>query len=253
MIITSFIAAALAAVTGVSTVRVPGGNQQQVETKPACACEFAVSEIANYESFMRNMRTFARVGERSTDLDLRKAASVVSGIYSEMRFASFVPERVTLYNVYQTKEKNGAFYHKPKAFPKRYEEVFRYSMISFSDKAGVDTASFIVGDSTSLGSVRPNVDVTVVNLIDDGMRKETVAKMVDCFVTGGLTESNLLKFYVDHTAEDLLYLDPDDFAPIEVIDFFEIMYGGIHPTDGNHDDDWWLWYEEWLRLQNIIL
>ena len=55
MIFTSIAAALLAAVTGMTTVRVPGGNEQQVEVKPTYAWEMTVADIGDSMSFLSSL------------------------------------------------------------------------------------------------------------------------------------------------------------------------------------------------------
>lgn len=256
MIFTSIAAALLAAVTGMTTVRVPGGEEQQVEVKPACACELTVAEIADPFEMMNALHDFGNdsffgKSRPGHSFGGDPAVEFAFNLYHEMRDLNFVPATVSYYNVYSVEE--------VRPTPRRplvYKESLEYTIVSFADKGGFETVTYITGNPQIMDDVEPEDGMIIIPAFPR-MDKTSVKYLSDVFSNAGLEKVNFAKFYYgDETLQqdDCIYLDTD---PIEVIDFLELMIGGIHPTgDGGSDDGWnnWaIWYEELKRLQKLMV
>ena len=60
MVISSFAAAVVAAVTGVAVIRTPGGNVQQIDVDANYVCEMAVAKLDENVNFFGSMKEMAK-------------------------------------------------------------------------------------------------------------------------------------------------------------------------------------------------
>lgn len=111
MIITSIAAALLAAVTGMTTVRVPGGNEQQVSVVPNYVCEVTVAKLVDGKDlFVANASN--GFGKKGPKIDLshytkaernafEKTAKYMGEILCDRKLT---PSEVTIYRMYSLEE-----------------------------------------------------------------------------------------------------------------------------------------------------
>ena len=143
MIFTTVAAAILAAVTGMTTVRAPGGDEQQVSVQPNYVTEVTVARLVNGEDlFATNMD--AGFGKKGPKLDLgrytkaeRSAFEKIASYMGEMlRDNRFVPTDVTIYRMYSLEEQAIRPYAFNTNIPEFTQYIFRDEFersISFVD------------------------------------------------------------------------------------------------------------------------
>ncbi len=248
MIFTTVAAAFLAAVTGVTVVRTPGGSEQEVPVEPACACELTVANLTDYDGMMRQMKRYNFGGQfPKGNSSANQASDMMAVILREMRGADFEPANVSFYNVYDVEK---AFRPRLDPFlPERYEENLVYTVISFSDFRYENSKSFFFGNATIANNLTSGSDL-VVSAIHSAPSKNAISLLNDAFLACGYKDVSYGKWYCDDD-EDNYYGEMANVDHWELEDFFGS--GMNHPTD---EDDWWkaiIWYEEWKRLQNLMV
>lgn len=249
MIFTSVAAALLAAVTGVTTVRVPGGQEQEIPVEPACVCELTVANLTDYMSMMRTLKRlnfgtpFPKGNQNTQD-----AASIVATIAREMRSVDFEPTYLSFYNVYEVEKAP----FRPRLNPfvgEHYEETLAYSVISFSDFRNENSKSFVFGDFHILSGHTFEGDVVPIMTPHNNISKNTVTLLSDAFLACGYKDVAFGKWYCSDDENEYpgTMVNTDHW---EVEDFL-----GENINNPTGDDDWWkaiIWYEEWKRLQDMF-
>ena len=233
MIFTTFAAAALAAITGIATVRAPGGNQQQVEVKPEYAYEVSVAEIANPKAFFENLGSVVqdldgfnpREGLSQIQNKNKKAAKSIFSTFRDGLLSSGIeaPETITYFNVYHVEEKTG-----PRPRVKVNVDIFDYSIITIAD-GDKNVATFIDAPKGLLtqNGVSNNPNLDDVYVIPSGAAKagsQDVFRIVwEKVAEIGIDEVNHAKEYVN-----FIIPDPDDNTlppPIDWRDWISETFG----------------------------
>ena len=233
MIFTTFAAAALAAITGIATVRAPGGNQQQVEVKPEYAYEVSVAEIANPKAFFENLGSVVqdldgfnpREGLSQIQNKNKKAAKSIFSTFRDGLLSSGIeaPETITYFNVYHVEEKTG-----PRPRVKVNVDIFDYSIITIAD-GDKNVATFIDAPKGLLtqNGVSNNPNLDDVYVIPAGAAKagsQDVFRIVwEKVAEIGIDEVNHAKEYVN-----FIIPDPDDNTlppPIDWRDWISETFG----------------------------
>lgn len=146
MIFTSIAAAALAAVTGMTTIRTPGGIQTTFQEKPDYAIELAVADFSNPKGFYHYVQeaiesiptprtprySFLTQAEKDAYSAARKTFTTFKNV---MEQNGFIPAQMLYYNVYNVEEIGTRL-------NKRMVDVLDHSVITFVDIEG-ETISFV--------------------------------------------------------------------------------------------------------------
>lgn len=232
MIFTTFAAAALAAITGVATVRAPGGNQQQVEVNPEYAYEVSVAEIANPKAFLENLGSVVqdldsfnpREGLSQNQNRNKKAAKSIFSTFRDGLLSSGIeaPETITYFNMYHVEERTG-----PRPRVKFKVDVYDYSIITIAD-GDENVATFIDAPKGLLmQNGAPNHEFDDFYIITSGAVKaasQEVFRIVwEKVAELGIDEVNHAKEYVNH-----IIPDPDDNTlppPIDWRDWISETFG----------------------------
>lgn len=145
MIFTSIAAAALAAVTGMTTIRTPGGIQRQFNEKPNFAIELTVADFSDPKTFEKaitlaidNIPTRGpKINQNSAENAAnRTAKNILTNFKNGMIKTGFIPEQIRYYNVYNVEEVG------MKMSERKIVNVLDHSVITFVDKFG-ETVSFV--------------------------------------------------------------------------------------------------------------
>ena len=237
MIFTSLAAAALAAVTGMTTIRTPGGEQQQVQVQPTSAIELTVADLSNPKDFEYdlehaiesiptgfNPRTGGNAQQRAINATARK---ILTNIKNGISVAGMYPVQVMYFNAYDVEE-IGPSFHRMKV------DVLKTSVITFVDKNG-ETVSFVDDHSYSpsfpgFNPRDPNFDgVFYMNSGIETTGKESLKIVWEKFANMGLYKFDDVKIYEDDLEGPFLPGDDNTLPdPIDWRDYFnETMSVGI--------------------------
>ena len=238
MILTSIAAALLAAVTGMTTIRAPGGDEQQVEVKPTYAWEMTVADIDNPNAFVRALRYVDRIDMSDVVLGIRpsqmmklknKVATTFETVAQGLRRASFSPEKMSYYNVYSVEEvpgKHGA--------PSVYEQNIEYSVITFFDKDNNEINFLDTCGSEAFDNYKDSPNVISFNSNMGEVDTFGTKFVTDLFIKAGLTDLSYLKTY-----EETVYDHPMN-VDTSVVDM----------TGSNQSGTMGMYYENWAPWNN---
>ncbi len=208
MIFTSIAAALLAAVTGMTTIRTPGGNEQQVEVKPTYAWDMTVADISDSMEFLRNLRHFRSIDLTDTGLSLseirylsNQIESTFDTIFDGLREANFRPVKMAYYNVYNIEEIPGR-----RLIPTRYEENIEYSVITFFDNHDNDIHFLDTCGKAVFDDYNPAYNVVPYNSNMDDVGKIGIKAIADIFVKTGLSSLEYMKTY-ENVADGTIITD----------------------------------------------
>lgn len=231
MIFTTFAAAALAAITGMATVRAPGGNQQQINLKPDVAYELTVANISSPKSFLHdlgcaidNIPTSVFPPKRSLNPNYNRKANiaaktVLTNLKNGLQDALFVPVQIRYLNVYDVQEVG----------PKRLKhtvDTFNHAIIVFADEND-NVISFIDDDANSIAMSQ--TQLSGVYTMDSHMEEAGPSgfKVVcDNLAMVGLKSLSYGKVYGQNNYADYQLEINEQFS-------FEDMLGGNHTTGQN--------------------
>lgn len=237
MIFTSLAAAALAAVTGMTTIRTPGGEQQQVQVQPTSAIELTVADLSNPKDFEYglehaiesiptgfNPRAGGNAQQRAINATARK---ILTNFKNGISVAGMYPVQVMYFNAYDVEE-IGPSSHRMKV------DVLKTSVITFVDKNG-ETVSFVDDHSYSpsfpgFNPRDPNFDgVFYMNSGIETTGKESLKIVWEKFANMGLYKFDEVKIYEDDLEGPFLPGDDNTLPdPIDWRDYFnETMSVGI--------------------------
>ena len=238
MILTSIAAALLAAVTGMTTIRAPGGDEQQVEVKPTYAWEMTVADIDNPNAFVRALRYVNRIDMSDVVLGIRpsqmiklqnKVATTFETVAQGLRRASFSPEKMSYYNVYSVEEvpgKHGA--------PSVYEQNIEYSVITFFDKDNNEINFLDTCGSEAFDNYKDSPNVISFNSNMGEVDTLGTKFVTDLFIKAGLTDLSYLKTY-----EETVYDHPMN-VDTSVVDM----------TGSDQSGTMGMYYENWAPWNN---
>ena len=209
MIITSIAAALLAAVTGMTTVRAPGGNEQQTQAKPTYAWEMTVADIGDSMSFLRSLRSAQNIHLDHLPLKAKERAKLEQQVRTTfttiifgLRETNLRPTKMSYYNVYNVEEMPSKF-----AQESTYKQNIEYSVITFSDENDnelhfVDTCG---SEAFHHYTAAENVVAFDSNVFDSG--NLGVQIISDAFVSAGLSDLTYVKNYEEVLNMDNLIID----------------------------------------------
>ena len=238
MILTSIAAALLAAVTGMTTIRAPGGDEQQVEVKPTYAWEMTVADIDNPNAFVRALRYVDRIDMSDVVLGIRpsqmmklknKVATTFETVAQGLRRASFSPEKMSYYNVYSVEEvpgKHGA--------PSVYEQNIEYSVITFFDKDNNEINFLDTCGSEAFDNYKDSPNVISFNSNMGEVDTFGTKFVTDLFIKAGLTDLSYLKTY-----EETVYDHP-----------MNIDTSVVDMTGSDQSGTMGMYYENWAPWNN---
>lgn len=216
MIFTSIGVALLAAVTGMTTIRTPGGDEQQVEVEPAYAWEMTVADIDNPKEFVRSLREYNSLNIGLTRPQARAIAgqmiSTFETINQGLRENRFLPTQVTYYNCYSIEKIEGL-----RLLPDIYNQHIEYSIISFTDENDNEIHFLDTCGSSTFENYSPMGNVIVFDSNMDDVDLLGIKAVSAIFAKGGLADLTYAKVYnevnynlldnVDHSLVDLMGSD----------------------------------------------
>lgn len=219
MIFTSLAAAALAALTGMTTIRTPGGNEQQVQVQPASAIELTVADFSNPKRFERELELAIdsiptgfnpKMGQTAQDRLANIAAKeALTNFRDGLALAGIQPVQVLYFNAYSVQE-IGPRLHKLKV------DVLEKSVITFVDKFG-ETVSFV--DDSNVPSFPGNTpknmhdDVFYINSGIETTGKASLKVVWEKFANMGLLKYDEVKIYEDDFEGPFLPGDDNTLPP----------------------------------------
>lgn len=216
MIFTSIGVALLAAVTGMTTIRTPGGDEQQVEVEPAYAWEMTVADIDSPRDFVRNLRGYNSLNIGLTRPQARAIAGQMTSTFDTinrgLRENGFLPTQVTYYNCYSIEKIEG-----PRLLPDIYNQHIEYSIISFTDENDNEIHFLDTCGSSTFENYNARGNVIVFDSNMDDVDLLGIKAVSAVFAKGGLANLSYAKAYnevnynvldeVDHSLVDLMGSD----------------------------------------------
>ncbi len=169
MMITSFAAAVVAAVTGVAVIRTPGGNTQQIDVDAKYACEMAVAKLDENVNFFDSMKEVAKSsifgGKKPTKYgqpqytrrEMEAVGELASAFDHVLGRLEFEPVEIRAYTTYNLDDNAGA---DPTDI-----SVPEYALYTFVDDRGHEI-SFV--DSSDERVLTLEFDATVYH-VDTGL------------------------------------------------------------------------------------
>lgn len=216
MIFTSIGVALLAAVTGMTTIRTPGGDEQQVEVEPAYAWEMTVADIDSPRDFVRSLREYNSLNIGLTPPQARAIAGQMTSTFNTinrgLRANGFFPTQVTYYNCYSIEKIEGL-----RLLPDIYKQHIEYSIISFTDEDDNEIHFLDTCGSSTFENYNPRGNVIVFDSNMDDVDLLGTKAVSAVFAKGGLANLSYAKVYnevnynildnVDHSLVDLMGSD----------------------------------------------
>lgn len=242
MIFTSIGVALLAAVTGMTTIRTPDGNEQQVEVEPTYAWEMTVADIGNPRDFVRNLRNCNSLNIGLSPREARaiagQMASTFDTINQGLRENRFFPTQVTYYNCYSIEKIEG-----PRLLPDIYNQHIEYSIISFTDENDNEIHFLDTCGSATFENYSPveNVIVFNSNMGDVDLLGTRVVSAI--FAKSGLVDLSYVKAYNE---VDYNILDNVDHSLVD------IMGSDVNNPTGIFFDNGLPWYNQWEIIAEML-
>ena len=169
MMITSFAAAVIAAVTGVAVIRTPGGNVQQIDVDANYVCEMAVAKLDENVNFFGSMKEMAKSsffgGKKPTKYgqtqysrrEIEAVGELASAFDHVLGKHGFEPVEIHTYTTYNLDDNAGV--------DPTEASVPEYTLYTFVDERGHEI-SFV--DSSDERILNLEFDATVYH-VDTGL------------------------------------------------------------------------------------
>ena len=215
MIITSIASAILAAVTGMTTIRAPGGNEQQVAVDANYACEMSVATIANSETFFEKSRDIIVNGSNSgggkkgkgfnngfedphyTTRELMAVRDMMRQIDRTLAENDFTPVKVRTFRVYNVIE--GALPNSNVDMPPEY------TLYSFVDEYD-NEISFLDSDDTQINNLEFNECVYQIDTsLNQGAKNHCTGLFLDHLIDIGLDDLWWGRYYGMWSLKDIIH------------------------------------------------